>query len=71
MNERDVSTERFEAERKRLYDLALRMLGSRSEADDAVQETWIRLHRTDPTSIKTHETPPSRCTTRERTWTER
>ena len=39
--------ERFEAERPRMRGLALRMLGSGHAADDAVQEAWIRLVRTD------------------------
>jgi RNA polymerase sigma factor (sigma-70 family) len=39
--------ERFEAERPRLRGLALRMLGGEAAADDAVQEAWIRLVRTD------------------------
>ncbi|MFG3421979.1 RNA polymerase sigma factor SigJ [Micromonospora sp. NPDC049460] len=38
---RDLATE-FEAERGRLLAVAYRMLGSRSEAEDAVQETWLR-----------------------------
>jgi len=36
---------RFEEQRPRLHAVAYRMLGSRSEADDAVQEAWLRLHR--------------------------
>lgn len=40
-------TERFEADRGRLRDLAFRMLGSAAEADDAVQEAWLRLSRSD------------------------
>src|SRR4051794_37205943 len=39
--------ERFEAERPRLRGLALRMLGGEAAADDAAQEAWIRLVRTD------------------------
>ncbi len=44
--------ERFEAERARLQGLAYRMLGSQSEADDAVQEAWLRLSRADTTEIE-------------------
>lgn len=43
--------ERFEAERPRLRALAYRMLSSLSAADDAVQEAWIRLSRTDAAEI--------------------
>ena len=39
--------ERFEAERPRLRGVAVRMLGNDAAADDAVQEAWIRLVRTD------------------------
>ncbi len=52
MNEHDVLAERFEAHRARLRALAYRTLGSTSEADDAVQEAWLRLSRTDPGSIE-------------------
>jgi RNA polymerase sigma factor (sigma-70 family) len=45
-------TEQFEANRSHLRAVAYRMLGSLSEADDAVQEAWIRLHRTDTTSVE-------------------
>ncbi len=41
----------FEANRPRLQSVAYRMLGSLTEAEDAVQETWIRLSRSDPESI--------------------
>jgi RNA polymerase sigma-70 factor (ECF subfamily) len=41
--------ERFEAERPRLRGVALRMLGSEHAADDACQEAWLRLVRTDKT----------------------
>ncbi len=41
----------FEANRSRLQSVAYRMLGSLTEAEDAVQETWIRLNRSDPESI--------------------
>src|SRR5262245_53788574 len=46
MDERDWLAERFEEERPRLRAVAYRMLGSLSEADDAVQEAWVRLNRT-------------------------
>jgi RNA polymerase sigma factor (sigma-70 family) len=41
----------FEANRQRLQSVAYRMLGSLTEAEDAVQETWMRLNRSDPDSI--------------------
>jgi RNA polymerase sigma-70 factor, ECF subfamily len=42
---------RFEEQRPRLEATAYRMLGSRSDADDAVQEAWLRLHRTDAAGL--------------------
>jgi RNA polymerase sigma-70 factor (ECF subfamily) len=51
MDERDLLAERFEAERGRLRAVAYRMLGSLSEAEDAVQEAWLRLARTDDVAI--------------------
>src|SRR5881409_2647473 len=47
MDEHDWLAERFEAHRSRLRAVAYRMLGSPSEADDAVQEAWLRLSRAD------------------------
>ena len=47
----DALTAEFEASRPRLRALAFRMLGSSSEAEDAVQEAWLRLHRTDAEAI--------------------
>ena len=47
MQERDWLAERFEEHRGRLRAVAYRMLGSTDEADDAVQEAWIRLNRSD------------------------
>jgi len=52
MDEHDVAAERFEAHRARLRAVAYQTLGSASEADDAIQETWLRLSRTDPGSIE-------------------
>ena len=51
MDETDWLTERFEEHRSRLRGVAYRMLGSLSEADDAVQEAWLRLARADPDSV--------------------
>jgi RNA polymerase sigma-70 factor (ECF subfamily) len=50
--ERDFLAQRFEADRGRLRAVAYRMLGSLSEADDAVQETWLRLARSDADAIE-------------------
>jgi RNA polymerase sigma-70 factor (ECF subfamily) len=51
MDERDWLAERFEEHRSRLRGVAYRMLGSVSEADDAVQEAWVRLSRSDAAAI--------------------
>src|SRR3954469_23305294 len=48
---RDVLADRFERSRPRLRAAAYRMLGSAAEADDAVQEAWLRLDRTGPEGI--------------------
>jgi RNA polymerase sigma-70 factor (ECF subfamily) len=52
MHDDDWLTARFEESRPRLHALAYRMLGSHAEADDAVQETWLRLRRNDPATIE-------------------
>jgi RNA polymerase sigma factor (sigma-70 family) len=52
MDEREWLAERFEEHRTHLRAVAYRMLGSLSEADDAVQEAWLRLGRTDANEIE-------------------
>lgn len=52
MVERDQLAGRFEEHRSHLRAVAYRMLGSLSEADDAVQEAWLRLSRTDASEIE-------------------
>jgi RNA polymerase sigma-70 factor (ECF subfamily) len=51
MTDADLLARRFEAHRDRLRAVALRMLGSSGEADDAVQEAWLRLSRTDAGAV--------------------
>jgi len=52
MDEREWLAERFEANRTHLRAVAYRMLGSVSEADDAVQEAWLRLSRSDTGEVE-------------------
>jgi RNA polymerase sigma-70 factor, ECF subfamily len=52
MRDRDWLATRFEDERPQLRRIAYRMLGTVDEADDAVQEAWIRLSRTDESSVQ-------------------
>jgi len=52
MEDQDVLAERFEAHRARLRAVAYQTLGSASEADDAVQDAWLRLSRTGPGTIE-------------------
>jgi RNA polymerase sigma-70 factor (ECF subfamily) len=52
MKDRDWLAASFEAERPKLRRIAYRMLGTVDEADDAVQESWLRLSRTDESSIE-------------------
>jgi RNA polymerase sigma-70 factor (ECF subfamily) len=52
MHDTDWLAQRFEEHRDRLTAVAYRMLGSAGEADDAVQEAWIRLSRSDAEAIE-------------------
>src|SRR5581483_11241884 len=52
MDEHDWLVERFEIERPQLQAMAYRMLGSLPEAEDAVQESWLHLIRSERSSIK-------------------
>jgi RNA polymerase sigma-70 factor (ECF subfamily) len=51
MPDEEFLTQQFEANRAHLHAVAFRMLGSRLDADDAVQEAWLRLHRVDSGAI--------------------
>jgi RNA polymerase sigma factor (sigma-70 family) len=52
VDERECLAERFEENRTRLRAVAYRMLGSLSEADDALQESWLHLSRSDTSSVE-------------------
>ncbi|MFI6444133.1 sigma-70 family RNA polymerase sigma factor [Kitasatospora sp. NPDC050543] len=52
MGGHEYLAERFEAHRAHLRAVAYRMLGSLTEADDAVQESWLRLSRTDTSDVE-------------------
>jgi RNA polymerase sigma-70 factor (ECF subfamily) len=52
MEEQDWLAGRFEAHRAHLRAVAFRMLGSPSEADDAVQEAWLRFSRADTSGVE-------------------
>ncbi|MEU6011310.1 sigma-70 family RNA polymerase sigma factor [Streptomyces sp. NPDC047453] len=52
MHEHDWLAARFETDRPRLRAVAYRMLGSSAEADDAVQETWLRASRSDAAAVE-------------------
>jgi RNA polymerase sigma-70 factor (ECF subfamily) len=52
---KSTSTDAFQDVRGRLFSLAYRMLGSRAEAEDVVQETYVRWHQTDRDAIRSAE----------------
>src|SRR5438105_8069484 len=52
MNDREWLAERFEENRAHLRSVAYRMLGSLTDADDAVQESWLRLSRSDTSDVE-------------------
>jgi RNA polymerase sigma-70 factor (ECF subfamily) len=52
MDEKNFLAEKFEANRAHLRAVAYRMLGSQSEVDDAVQETWLRLSWSDTSGVE-------------------
>jgi RNA polymerase sigma factor (sigma-70 family) len=52
MDDREFLAQRFEEHRTRLRAVAYRMLGSLSEADDAVQEAWLRVSRSDTDEVE-------------------
>src|SRR6266571_1673814 len=52
VHERDALAEQFDGHRTHLRAVAYRMLGSLSEADDAVQEAWLRLSRSDTGAVE-------------------
>ena len=51
MAENEWPADRFQANRTHLRAVGYRMLGSAAEADDAVQETWLRLTRSDASAV--------------------
>src|SRR5437762_14078888 len=52
MDEHEWLAEQFEAHRNHLRAVAYRMLGSLSEADDAVQASWLRISRSDTSGVE-------------------
>jgi DNA-directed RNA polymerase specialized sigma24 family protein len=52
MDEHEWLAEQFEANRSHLQAVAYRMLGSLSEAEDAVQESWLHLSRSDTSGVE-------------------
>jgi len=58
MTSPDWVTEGFEKNRGHLRAVAYRMLGSLAEADDAVQEAWLRVARADASDVDNHDRRP-------------
>lgn len=52
MDDQEWLAERFQEQRPRLRGVAYRLLGSLSEADDALQEAWLRMSRADPSDVE-------------------
>src|SRR5437660_5671914 len=52
VNQQEWLARQFEEQRPHLRAVAYRMLGSLSEADDAVQDAWLRLNRTDTSDVE-------------------
>jgi DNA-directed RNA polymerase specialized sigma24 family protein len=52
MDDRDWLAQRFEENRTHLRSVAYRMLGSLSEAEDALQEAWLHLSRSEKSSVE-------------------
>ena len=58
MDEQRWLAERFEEHRLHLRGVAFRMLGSVHEAEDAVQEAWLRITRSDASEMRRNRLPP-------------
>jgi DNA-directed RNA polymerase specialized sigma24 family protein len=52
MAQHEWLAERFEANRAHMQAVAYQMLGSLSDVDDAIQEAWLRLSRSDPSAVE-------------------
>src|SRR5689334_15636346 len=55
LRDMDTRAETFQKHRSKLYGIAYRMLGSRSDAEDMLQEAYLRWHRTDSGQVRTPE----------------
>lgn len=50
-----LSTHTFDQHRRRLTGIAYRMLGSRADADDVLQDAWLRWHESAPADLRSAE----------------